>query len=85
MILNKMFYKRLKPCEAILKFIKRDWAIIVGDSIALKCFPTGIINQSLLVKSVPGTVQSELFFLKPAIILKISERYNARIREIVIS
>jgi len=75
----------LKPEEALLKFIKKDWKLIVGDSIALKCFPADFKNESLFICSDPGSVQRELASLKPAIMFEIRERYKTRIRTIEIS
>jgi predicted nucleic acid-binding Zn ribbon protein len=73
---------KTRPEETLLRFLKKDWNVIVGDSIAQRCYPADFKNQLLSISSDPGSVQKELGSLKPAIMFKIRERYKTKIKNI---
>lgn len=69
----------------LLRSIKRDWKIIVGDSMAYKSYPSDLKGGSLYINSDPGSVRNELTLLGPAILFKIRELYKAKLTKVEIS
>jgi GTP cyclohydrolase II len=62
-----------------LKLIQKEWALIVGDSMASKSKPVKLMDNCLTIDALTSSSQSELSLLNQAIANRIMEKHQVRI------